>query len=224
MTMLIAIEGIDGSGKGTQTKLLCERLAAEGISVARLAFPRYEATGFGKRVAEFLNGAYGALDVVDPFLVAGLYAGDRFESRDLIARMMAENQIVLCDRYVSSNLAYQLAKVDPARRVTLKGWIEQLEYEIYSLPKADLTIYLELDAETSQALVLKKDVREYTAHSLDLHEAAQGYLGHVRLEYLRLAGEESGWTVVTCSEGTRLRTIEEIGEEVYRVVMGAVRG
>ncbi len=220
--MLIAIEGIDGSGKGTQTKLLCERLKSQGVSVAQLGFPRYDATRFGKRVAEFLNGAYGALDVVDPFLVAGLYAGDRFESRQVIRDLISSNQVVLCDRYVPSNLAYQLAKVDHSRRDSLKTWIEQLEYEIYDLPRADLTIYLELDAETSQALVLKKDVRDYTAHSLDLHEAAQGYLGHVRLEYLQLASQDPAWKIITCCEGERLKTIQEIAEEVYLVVQNAL--
>ncbi len=217
--MLIAIEGIDGSGKGTQTTLLQQHLLETGISTAKLGFPRYEATAFGKRVAEFLNGCYGNLANVDPFLVANLYAGDRFESRQLIEQLLSTHQVLLCDRYTPSNLAYQLAKVDPSRRSELQSWIEHLEYHIYQLPRPDLVIYLELDAHTSQQLVLKKDPRDYTESPLDLHEAAQGYLGTVRQEYLNLAQTQPSWRIINCRSQGHLRTIEEIAQEVLQVTL-----
>src|SRR5436309_12852628 len=103
--MLIAIEGIDGSGKGTQARRLIERLAASGRRAALLSFPRYGETLFGRAIGEFLNGRFGTLDQVHPFLASLLYAGDRFESRRLLAELLATHDVVVLDRYVASHLA-----------------------------------------------------------------------------------------------------------------------
>src|SRR5579872_3745025 len=110
--MLIDIEGIDGSGKGTQARLLTDRLLASGVSATLVSFPRYDATLFGKAVGEFLNGEFGSLDTVHPFLVSLLFAGDRFESKAYLLEAMRTSQIVVLDRYVPSNVAHQAAKLD----------------------------------------------------------------------------------------------------------------
>src|SRR5262249_54560321 len=105
--MLIDIEGIDGSGKGTQAGRLWERLIASGVSATLVSFPRYDATLFGKAVGEFLNGEFGALDKVHPLIVSLLFAGDRFESKAYLLDKMRSSDVVVLDRYVPSNVAHQ---------------------------------------------------------------------------------------------------------------------
>src|SRR5580693_8259282 len=130
---LIAIEGIDGSGKRTQVALLEKGLAAKGHAVYSTGFPQYD-SWFGKMVGQFLNGELGALETVDPHFTALLYAGDRFEAKPNIEAALNDGKIVLIDRYIGSNLAHQTARVAPEKRDDFRRWIEHLEYNIYGLP------------------------------------------------------------------------------------------
>src|SRR5436309_1084797 len=114
---LIAVEGIDGSGKRTQVERLTLALKARGYSIYSTGFPQYE-SWFGKMVGQFLNGDLGSLENVDPHFTALLYAGDRFEAKPKLEAALNNGQIVLVDRYVGSNLAHQTARVTgKARRV-----------------------------------------------------------------------------------------------------------
>src|SRR3974390_3368535 len=138
---LIALEGIDGSGKRTQLDLLAGELDARGIATFRISFPRYESF-FGKLVGRYLNGEFGVLDAVDPHLSALLYAGDRLEAKPEIEAALSSGRIVLADRYVGSNMAHQSARVVPERREEFLSWLKRLEYELYALPPENLVIYL----------------------------------------------------------------------------------
>src|SRR5215471_6382121 len=129
---LIAIEGIDGSGKRTQVELLTTVLRAGGHSVHATGFPQYD-SWFGKMVGQFLNGELGPLESVDPHFSALLYAGDRFEAKPKLEAALNNGQIVLVDRYIGSNLAHQTARADSAKRAVFQEWIEHLEYGIYGL-------------------------------------------------------------------------------------------
>ena len=133
MSLLIAIEGIDGSGKGTQASRLVERLDTDGISCSLLSFPRYSETLFGESIGKFLNGDFGPLEAVAPQLAATLYAGDRFESRGMLLEALATQQVVVCDRYVPSNLAHQGSRVEDERQSELIEWIETIEYDVFQL-------------------------------------------------------------------------------------------
>jgi dTMP kinase len=127
---LIAIEGIDGSGKGTQAQLLLQRLEEQGRRATLLSFPRYEATFFGRTVGEYLNGAFGSLGQVHPFFASLLFAGDRFESRTVLTDALAANDVVVLDRYVASNVAHQAARLAGEARRQLIEAIERVEFEI----------------------------------------------------------------------------------------------
>jgi len=140
---LIAIEGIDGSGKRTQVELLAAALRTQGHSVYSTSFPQY-GSWFGKMVGQFLNGELGPLEGVDPHFTALLYAGDRYEAKPRLGAALNEGQIVLADRYIASNLAHQTARVEPEERAAFVEWIEHLEYGIYGLPPEDLVLYLRL--------------------------------------------------------------------------------
>ena len=156
---LIAIEGIDGSGKGTQAARLREALAARGLKAALISFPRYQETFFGGRIGDFLNGRFGSLEEVHPFLAATLFAGDRLESRRMLLDALAANDVVVLDRYVASNIAHQAGKRDGAERQELTEWILKVEFEVNQLPKPDLAIVLDLPATRAQELIAKKIAR-----------------------------------------------------------------
>ena len=220
MGRLIAIEGIDGSGKGTQAQRLAQSLEARGQSVRLLSFPRYEQTSFGRRIGHFLNGRYGQLDQVDPLLVSLLYAGDRFESKGVLLDAIAGCDVVVLDRYVPSNIAHQCAKRTGDARDDLRAWIERLEYEIYGLPQPDLVVLLDLPVGAAQELIAKKQRRSYTEKAADLQEADAVYLGAVREVYLELAESEENWRRVGVMGGGGVRSVEEIAGEVLGVVGG----
>src|SRR6202158_50396 len=130
---LIALEGIDGSGKRTQLDLLAHALEARGLCLMRIAFPRYDSS-FCKLAGRYLNGDFGPLEAVDPHLSALLYAGDRFEAKGEIESALAAGKIVLADRYIASNLAHQSERVPTEKRDEFFTWLRQVEYGIYGLP------------------------------------------------------------------------------------------
>src|SRR5258707_12405624 len=110
MGLLLAIEGIDGAGKGTQTARLAETAGAHGRSVASFSFPLYDDNPFSRAVGDYLNGEFGTADEVHPELAAMLYAGDRFHARPRLVAALEDQDLVVCDRYVGSNAAHHGAQ------------------------------------------------------------------------------------------------------------------
>src|SRR3954452_20357395 len=110
MGLLLAIEGIDGAGKGTQAARLAETAAERGHSVASFSFPLYDDNPFSRAVADYLNGEFGGAGEVHPELAALLYAGDRFHARPQLVEAIRDHDLVVCDRYVGSNMAHQGGK------------------------------------------------------------------------------------------------------------------
>ena len=216
--MLIDLEGIDGSGKGTQSRALCDRFTRAGVSAALVSFPRYEATLFGRAVGEFLNGRFGSLKEVHPFLVSLLFAGDRFESKDLLLRAIADHAVVVLDRYVPSNVAHQASKADGAERAELQRRILEIEFGIFGLPRPDKVLLLDLPVPVARQLIAQKSARNYTTANADIQEADGCYLERVREVYHELARSEPAWQVIHCCDGERLRSVDEIGETIWQAV------
>ena len=213
--MLIDLEGIDGSGKGTQARKLCDRFVQSGVSAALVSFPRYEATLFGRAVGEFLNGRFGSLDQVHPFLVSLLFAGDRFESKQYLLDAIASHDVVVLDRYVPSNVAHQASKLEGAARTELTRRILDIEFNIFGLPRPDVVVLLDLPVRVAQQLIAKKSARQYTDRPADIQEADAEYLARVHDVYHELAATEPHWKTISCCEGPRLRTIDEIHELIW---------
>ncbi len=219
---LIAIEGIDGSGKRTQLDLLTGSLTAGGIGVYSTGFPQYD-SWFGKMVGQFLNGELGSLDSVDPHFSALLYAGDRFEAKPKIEAALDQGRIVLIDRYIGSNLAHQVARVAADKRDAFRRWIEHLEYNIYGLPREDRVVYLRVPPSEAQKLVNLKAQRTYTTAKHDLLEASLRHLQEAADMYDRLACE-SPWVTVECfdeAQGT-MRSPAAIAQDVWAAVQSVI--
>jgi dTMP kinase len=219
--MLIAIEGIDGAGKCTQSELLKVKAQKLGLSAEVLSFPRYGKTLFAKSIADYLNGEFGDLSSVPSQFAALLYAGDRFESLTLVKQLARANDLLIFDRYVASNLAYQAAKLSRDKRQDFISWLAQIEYEIFGLPKTDLTIYLDITPSLALELVYKKDPRSYTTKVADIHERSTIYLAKCREVYQTLADMNFGgrWFPIQSvgSDGS-IRPISEIHDDIWHVI------
>ena len=215
---LIAIEGIDGSGKRTQLELLAKVLEASGNRVYSTGFPQYD-SWFGKMVGQFLNGELGALDAVDPHFTALLYAGDRFEAKPKLEAALNESKIVLVDRYIGSNLAHQTARVPAQKRADFRRWIEHLEYGIYDLPREDLILYLRVPPSEAQKLVAQKSQRSYTRAKQDILEASLRHLQQAADMYDLLA-RDVPWVTIDCFDSKRaaVRPAAEIARDVLAAV------
>lgn len=215
MTALIAIEGIDGSGKGTQSGLLTQRLIDLGYRASSIQFPRYSATTFGEAIGDFLNGRFGSLEEVHPQLAAVLYAGDRFESLNVLNEALESSDVVVLDRFTASNFAHQAAKLQGEEREKLINWIDDIEHRVFGLPRPDLNVLLDISSTWSRELVSRKDERDYTSEEADIQENDRPYLERVRQCYRDIAGTRDNWNVVAClaDDGT-LRPVEAINDDV----------
>jgi dTMP kinase len=215
---LIAIEGIDGSGKRTQLELLEKALTARGLQVYPTGFPQYDSC-FGKMVGQFLNGDFGDVESLDPRLTASLYAGDRFEAKPRLAAALEAGKIVLVDRYVGSNLAHQTARMPAAKRNEFINWVEHLEYNIYGLPREDLVLYLRVPPTEAQALVARKSARSYTTAKQDILEASLRHLEEAA-ELYDLLARRPQWATIQCFNAAHgaMRPPEEIAREALAAV------
>ncbi len=221
MSLLVVIEGIDGSGKGTQSARLRDRLTARGLRSGLLSFPRYDATFFGQRIGDFLNGRFGQLNEVDPFLASLLYAGDRLESKTELMQQLSTSDVLILDRYVPSNIAHQAGKKTGEARRELVSWIEKIEYDLFGLPRPDLVVLLDTPTEVSQEFIARKAQRTYTTQVADMQEADTSYLSRVRSAYRELA-DERNWSIVSVVNEQGIRSMDDITQELEQLVDSAL--
>lgn len=215
---LIVIDGGDNVGKATQADLLMRRLVSDGISVGKMDFPRYNQNTFGHLLKEGLNGEHGDFMALDPKIAATLYAADRFESKKELMEWVEEERIIIFDRYVSANMLHQGAKIEDAdKRGEFLSWLDHVEYEIFGMPRPDLTIYLEVPPEKSEKLL--EYVVGIGAKVADVAESDRDHQEKVAACAAYLSASQDRWVTVKCiGEGGELRTREEIHGEVYEIV------
>mgnify|MGYP003458074619 CR=1 FL=1 len=221
--MLIVIEGLDGSGKSTQVKRLRNYLQTKSGNLEYIHFPRYDSPVYGELIGKFLRGGFGSIDAVHPQLVALLYAEDRHGAAPQMWDTLNKGGIVLLDRYVYSNIAYQCAKInDETRREELREWIFDTEFGQFGLPRPDLNIFLDVPI----GFVEKKlenprggDDRNYLEGRSDIHEADIEFQKNVRKVYLRQCELDPGFIRVDCSdENGRMLPPDAISAAVQAVV------
>jgi len=217
---LIAICGIDGSGKTVQTELLCRRARKAGWRVEAIEFPRYEESFFGGLVARYLRGDFSKDPAgVDPYLAALPFACDRWEAAPTLRRWLEEAALVVCNRYVPANLAHQGGKIhSESERDEFLRWVEKLEYEVFAVPRPDLHVWLDVPPEPAVELISRKRKRGYLKDARDIHESSLAHLLATREVYRRLAAGSRDWLTVQCAVQGRLLAPEQIAEEVWRGV------
>lgn len=220
---LFVIEGVDGSGKSTQLKLLSEYITRKGLSCEFLHFPRTDAPYFGELIARFLRGEFGSLNEVDPYLVALLYAGDRKDASEKIKEWLGKRKIVLLDRYTYSNIAYQCAKIDDqVARNKLMKWILTLEFDHFAIPRPDLNLFLDVPFSFTENKLLSSRSgvdRNYLNGTRDIHEESLNFQKKVRDIYLKVAMMDNRLAVVDCcnSDGS-VQSPEYISSLILNII------
>ncbi|HVJ02219.1 MAG TPA: dTMP kinase [Sphingomonas sp.] len=214
MGMLIAIEGADGVGKNTACTGLCEALVASGRTATVIGFPRYGETAGGVTIGRFLAGEMGV--PVSPRAAAVLYGLDRLEWRDAVLAAQAAHDVVIFDRYIASNMAYQAARVEPGEARAMMEWILALETGQFALPRPALSIYLDTPWDLARTLILKKAQRSYTDKSFDEYEADVALQQRVRANYEAMVDADllGPWKRVRASDGTAMRPPKDIVGEI----------
>ena len=221
--MFIVLEGLDGAGKSTQITKLKEMFNQRGVATEYLHFPRFDAPVYGDLIACFLRGDLGTVEGVNPYLVALLYAGDRADAAKTIKGWLAEDKVVIVDRYVYSNIGYQCAKFPAGKeRDTLREWILRTEFEEFAIPRPDVSLFLDVPFSFTERKLTETregDDRSYLQGGKDIHEASLDLQRRVREVYLEAAACSGDIKVVDCStaEGA-MATPEEIYERIMRHV------
>lgn len=213
---LIVIEGLDGSGKATQSKLLYETLRNQGKNVMKVSFPDYESDS-SALVKMYLNGDFGTdPDAVNPYASSSFYAVDRFASYSKNWKEFYLNGgIVIADRYTTSNAIHQCAKLPENQWQDFIQWLFHYEYELLGIPVPYRTVYLRVDPDVSQELMTKR----YNGNELkkDIHEANLDYLKRSR-KAADFCAKSLGWKVIECIENNAMRTINDISEDILSVL------
>ena len=213
---IIVIEGLDGSGKATQTDLLYKKLLEQGKNVKKLTFPCYDSES-SALVRMYLGGELGSNpDSVNPYQASAFYAVDRVASFLKDWKSDYENgTIFLCDRYSTSNAIYQLSKLQENEYEDFLNWLNDFEHNKLGIPRADYVVYLDMPTEVSQKLMSKRYKGD--EKKKDIHEKNEDFLKKCR-NVASYCAKALNWNVVLCAENGEPKTIEEIANEVYSKV------
>ncbi|MBQ7793853.1 MAG: thymidylate kinase [Clostridia bacterium] len=217
MGLLIAVEGVDASGKQTQTELLYKHLTERGIAVRRLSFPVYDSDS-SAGVRMYLNGELSeSADGVSAYAASSLFAADRFLSyKSDWAKDYESGTLILCDRYVGSNMIHQACKLGEGERDAFLDWLDGFEYGIYALPKPDLTIFLDMPPEKGRELMASRRNKIDNSETHDIHERDNGFL-EKSYRCACAVAEKFGWTRISCVSGDKIRSVEDISAEICAI-------
>ena len=222
MGKLIVIEGTDGSGKSTQFRLLTEAVEKAGHAFQKLVFPQYQEES-SALIRMYLGGQFGDKPGdVNAYAASAFYAVDRYASyKKVWGQWYEEGGLVLSDRYTTSNAVHQASKEPEERQPEFLRWLYELEYDKLGLPKPDLTIYLDVPTEYTEQMMRSREAA--TGTQADIHEQDMEYLTTCRKMGKR-AAKFYDWTVVSCVREGKMRSIEDIHEEIYRHVAACLEG
>lgn len=216
MGKLIVIEGTDGSGKSTQFRLLSQRLENESKAFRRLVFPRYSEPS-SALIRMYLGGEFGTdPSDVNGFAASAFFAVDRYASyKQDWGKWYEEGGLVIADRYTTSNAVHQAAKLSGEEQEAFLSWLYDFEYCKLGLPEPDLVIYMDVPTDHTERLMRHRE--QDTNTKADIHEQDSNYLATCRAAGRNVA-KSWNWTVINCVRDGQMRSIEDIHDEVYRLV------
>ena len=217
---LIVLEGIDGSGKSTQYRRLCQRMENDKIDYNHIVFPRYDKES-SALLRLYLGGAFGTdPGDVNAYTASTFYAVDRFASyRDDWGRIYENGGLILSDRYTTSNAVHQGCKLPDDELPDCFNWLADLEYVKMGLPRPDLVIYLDVDIETATRRMRRREAKNNT--QADIHEKDTAYLERC-LRTAGMAAEHYGWVRIPYKKDGVEREADEKNAEIYSVVLKAL--
>lgn len=214
MGSLIVIEGLDGSGKATQSNLLAASLAERGIKVRKVSFPNYDSPS-SALVKMYLAGEFGDKPTdVNAYAASSFYAVDRFASYKKDWAADYAGGVIVADRYTTSNAIHQCSKLPRDQWDAYLDWLFHFEYQMLGIPAPAVVIYLHVDPEVSQRLMRE---RYHGADKRDIHEKDVAYLRHCQ-EAAEYCAKKLGWKTVECCKNGEMRSVGAIQEEIRMIV------
>lgn len=216
MGKLIVFEGVDGSGKSTQYKLMCDALDAAGVGFQRLVFPQYSEPS-SALIRMYLAGEFGTKPSdVNAYAASAFFAVDRYASyKKTWGGYYADGGLIVTDRYTTSNAVHQASKLPENQQEAFFRWLSDFEYDKLGLPQPDAVIFLDVDAETSVKQLRLREEKNGT-HA-DIHEKDADYLAESILT-ARRAAAVMGWHTIKCNDGAELRSVQSIHNEIMGVL------
>ncbi|MGN1418467.1 MAG: dTMP kinase, partial [Acutalibacteraceae bacterium] len=216
MGKMVVIEGLDASGKGTQTEILLKRLNQSGHPAYGISLPNYDDNS-SALVKMYLAGEMGSKPSdVNAFAASTFYAVDRYASfKKFWNKEYNSNKIIVANRYTTSNASHQMTKLDKSQWDYYLDWLFDFEYNKLEIPKPDCVIFLDMPVDVSQKLLLKRYHDD--EKKKDVHERDVDYLQSCH-EAASYAASKLNWTVIKCSENGEPRNIEKIADDIYAAV------
>src|SRR3989344_3240164 len=223
------MEGVDGSGKATQSKLLVEALKSKGHKVQKVDFPQYGKVSAGL-VENYLKGVYGPSNEVGPYRASIFYACDRYDLSFQIRKWVNEGTMVVADRYVASNIGHQGGKLITSKKAWEKyvSWLHHLEYELFGIPKPDYTFILkispELSMKMSNKITDKEKQKKRNAYlgshkKQDIHEADKKHLINGLRSYVAISKKyPKEYKIVECEEKGKFLPLDVIHKKILALV------
>lgn len=215
---LIVVEGSDASGKATQTEILYNNLLKEDYNVRKITFPDYNSSS-SALVKMYLKGDFGNNpEDVSPYVASTFYAVDRFASfKKDWGNFYSDGGIIITDRYTTSNMVHQAAKIKGAGKDSFLDWLWNLEFNVYKLPEADCVVFLDMPPEISQKLIHNR-LNKFTGDvEKDIHESNKEFLADSYINALYVANKYN-WVKIDCAKDNEPKNINTIQKEILTKV------
>lgn len=215
---MIVFEGLDGSGKQTQSELFYQKLIGMNKKVMKISYPRYD-NASSSLVKMYLAGEFGTDPAaVNAYAASTFFAVDRYASyKQDYEKFYKDGGFIIADRYTTSNMLHQGSKIDDStERGKFLDWLWQLEFVLYGLPVPDYVFFLDMSLKGTKKLTNKRANKITGGEKKDIHEASENHLTRA-YEIADELIERYGWIRIACMREKTIRDIEDIGRELMEI-------